>query len=164
MKPTCTEVLLVDDNPADLELTCEFLSRCPSASRIHTARDGEEAVAFLRRAGTSVEAGHPDLIVLDLNLPRKPSHAVLSEVKQDAELRFVPVVIFSTSQAPGDILRSYQLGANSYVCKPGNLRDFAAAVTTFSNFWFCCASSWRPPGHCRTRNLPPANDNDKENA
>ncbi len=156
MKPTCAEVLLVDDNPADLELTCEFLSRCPSASRIHTARDGEEAVAFLQRSGKFVAAGRPDLIVLDLNLPRKPGHAVLSRVKQDAELRLVPVVIFSTSQAPGDILRSYQLGANSYVCKPGNLPDFAAAVTSMGNFWFCCGGIRRNSEGREVSSLAPA--------
>lgn len=161
MKPTCAEVLLVDDNPADLELTSEFLSRCPSANRIHTAHDGEEAVAFLRRAGKFVEAGRPDLIVLDLNLPRKPGHAVLSEVKQDAELRLVPVVIFSTSQAPGDILRSYQLGANSYVCKPGTLSDFATAVTSMGNFWFCCGGIRHNPVD---RSLESCPTNNEENA
>ncbi|MGA2695194.1 MAG: response regulator [Terriglobales bacterium] len=139
MKCTPTEVLLVDDNPADRELTSEFLSRSHYPSHIHTAGDGDEAIAFLQGAGKYAHVARPDLIVLDLNLPRKPGHAVLSAVKQSAGLQRVPVVIFSTSQAPADILGSYQLGANSYVCKPGNLPDFAAAVTTMGDFWFGCA-------------------------
>ncbi len=140
MKPIPAEVLLVDDNPGDLELTSEFLSRNHYPHRIHTAGDADEAIAFIRGTGKYARVDRPDLIVLDLNLPRKPGHTVLSAVKQDANLQGVPVVIFSTSQAPADISRSYQMGANSYVCKPGNLADFAMAVITMGNFWLCCAS------------------------
>lgn len=161
MKHGHTQVLLVDDNPADIELTSEFLSRSHCASRIHTARDGDEAIAFLERRGEFARADRPDLIVLDLNLPRKPGHVVLCVVKTDEELQRVPVIIFSTSHAPDDIRRSYQLGANSYVCKPGNLSDFAAAVTAMGNFWFCCASPCSPEAGSASKL---AATNDKENA
>jgi len=134
------QVLLVDDNPADIDLTSEALSRGRFPHRVSSVPDGVEAVAFLRREGKHMNAQRPDLVILDLNLPRKNGRAVLAEVKSDPSLRRTPVVIFSTSQARPDIGRSYELGANSYVCKPGNLHEFVQAVQAISDFWLGCAA------------------------
>src|SRR5437899_3741502 len=136
---TSTEILLVDDNPADLDLTTEMLSRGEFSGRMRTVNDGAEAIAFLHGQGKYAGAQVPDLIVLDLNLPKKDGRAVLADVKNDPALRKTPVVIFSTSQAARDILGSYELGANSYVSKPGDLQQFALAVKSIQDFWFCCA-------------------------
>src|SRR5207248_8326792 len=122
MKPT-PEILLVDDNPADANLTCEVLATSERQSHIITVPDGEEALAFLHRTGKYDEAVRPDLLILDLNLPRKDGRAVLAEVKADPELDEIPVVIFTTSRSGRDIARCYELGANSYMSKPGNLRS-----------------------------------------
>jgi two-component system response regulator len=138
MKST-TEVLLVDDNPADSDLVSEILGRNKCLSNIHAVTDGIEAIAFLRQQGKYASDPAPDLVLLDLNLPGKDGHAVLTEIKSDPNLRATPIVIFSTSQAKEDIVCSYQLGANSYVTKPGNLPDFISAVTSIGEFWFCCA-------------------------
>jgi len=134
-----TEVLLVDDNPADSDLTGEVLARNGCPSNIHAVVNGAEAVAFLRREGKYADAVLPDLVILDLNLPRKDGRAVLAEVKADPLLRKIPIAIFSTSEAPQDIARSYELGANCYVSKPGNLQDFISAVTSIGEFWFAVA-------------------------
>jgi two-component system, chemotaxis family, response regulator Rcp1 len=135
-----TTVLLVDDNPADSDLTSEVLLRNPQTRIVHTALDGMEAMEFLRKQGRFSAAGAPDLVLLDLNLPRKDGKAVLKEIKDDPGLRHTPVVIFSTSQAGRDILSSYELGANSYVQKPGTLSEFVRAVTSIAEFWSRCAS------------------------
>ncbi|HZR58944.1 MAG TPA: response regulator [Terriglobales bacterium] len=134
-----TEVLLVDDNPADSDLVSEILRRNKSLGNIHSVTNGLEAIEFLRQQGKYARDPSPDLVLLDLNLPGKDGHAVLSEIKSDPKLRAIPIVIFSTSQAKKDIVCSYQLGANSYVTKPGNLPDFISAVTSIGEFWFCCA-------------------------
>jgi chemotaxis family two-component system response regulator Rcp1 len=131
-----TEVLLVDDNPADTDLTSEVLSRNGCPSHILSVVNGVEAIAFLRREGKYANALLPDFVILDLNLPAKDGRAVLAEVKGDPLLRKIPIAIFSTSEARQDILRSYELGANCYVSKPGNLRDFISAVTSIGEFWF----------------------------
>jgi two-component system, chemotaxis family, response regulator Rcp1 len=131
-----TEVLLVDDNPADADLTTEVLARNGCPSHIHAVIDGVEAITFLRRQGKYANAQRPDFVILDLSLPGKDGRAVLAEVKADPSLRQIPIAIFSTSQARQDILRSYELGANCYVSKPGNLRDFISAVTSIGEFWF----------------------------
>jgi chemotaxis family two-component system response regulator Rcp1 len=131
-----TEVLLVDDNPADTDLTSEVLSRSGCPSHIHAVFNGLEAIAFLRREGKYANALLPDFVILDLSLPGKDGRAVLAEVKGDQLLRKIPIAIFSTSEAPQDIVRSYELGANCYVCKPGNLQDFISAVTSIGEFWF----------------------------
>jgi chemotaxis family two-component system response regulator Rcp1 len=131
-----TEVLLVDDNPADTDLTIEILTRNGSPSHIHAVIDGVEAIAFLRRQGKYAKAPALDLVILDLNLPKKDGRAVLAEVKADPALRNIPIVIFSTSEAPRDIMGTYELGANCYVSKPGNLQDYIAAVTGIGEFWF----------------------------
>jgi CheY-like chemotaxis protein len=124
------KVLLVDDNPADIDLTSEAFSRCPHPHSVHAVNDGVEALAFLHREGKYAQEARPDLIVLDLNLPRKDGRAVLAEVKADLRLRSTPVIIFSTSQAP-----SFELGANSYVSKPSNLKDFMSTVASLAEFW-----------------------------
>jgi two-component system, chemotaxis family, response regulator Rcp1 len=131
-----TEVLLVDDNPADTDLTSEVLARNGCPSHIHSVINGVEAIAFLRREGKYANALLPDFVILDLNLPKKDGRAVLAEVKADPVLRKIPIAIFSTSEARQDIVRSYELGANCYVSKPGNLRDFISAVTAIGEFWF----------------------------
>jgi chemotaxis family two-component system response regulator Rcp1 len=131
-----TEVLLVDDNPADTDLTSEVLSRNGCPSHIHSVVNGAEAIAFLRREGKYANAPRPDFVILDLSLPGKDGRAVLTEVKADPDLRKIPIAIFSTSEAPQDIMRSYELGANCYVCKPGNLQDFISAMTSIGEFWF----------------------------
>jgi len=132
-------VLLVDDNPADIDLTHNALSRTPFSLHISSVPDGAEAMALLCRTGKYKDARPPDLVILDLNLPRKDGRAVLSEVKSSPQLRKTPVIIFSTSQASRDIGRSYELGANSYVCKPGNLQDYISAIMHIGNFWLGCA-------------------------
>jgi CheY-like chemotaxis protein len=129
------EILLVDDNPADTDLTSEVLARNGCPSRIHSMTDGAEAIAFLRREGNYAHVLLPDLMILDLSLPKKDGRAVLAEVKADLVLRRIPIVVFSTSQEQRDIVHSYELGANCYVSKPGNLRDFVSAVTTIGEFW-----------------------------
>ncbi len=137
---TAPEVLLVDDNPADLELTNEVLKKSKHHFRVNTVPDGAEAIAFLHRQGNYAGKPRPDLIVLDLNLPRKHGREVLSEVKHDPALARIPVVIFTSSQSSSDINRSYDLGANCYLRKPGNLPDFRAAVQSMADFWLNFAS------------------------
>ena len=137
---TATEVLLVDDNPGDTDLTAEVLSRNASPSHVHSVGDGVEAMAFLRCTGKYAGAPPPHLIMLGLNMPRKDGFTVLAEVKSDPALRKTPIVIFSASLTRSDVARSYDLGANNYVGKPGNLKGFVAAVTAIGNFWFGVSS------------------------
>lgn len=134
------KVLLVDDNPADVGLAREALAGGRHQSHISNVPDGEEAMAFLRRAGQYANAVRPDLVILDLNLPKKDGRAVLAEAKADTDLRTIPVVVFSTSRSMLDIGGSYELGANCYVSKPGNLDDYFLAVQSIEEFWFGCAS------------------------
>ncbi|MGA8151213.1 MAG: response regulator [Terriglobales bacterium] len=139
MKPA-PEILLVDDSPADASLVCQALALSPRGSHIHGVTDGEEAMAFLHRLGKHAHAVRPDLVVLDLNLPRKDGRAVLAEVKADPDLHRLPIIVFTTSSSGLDVVRSYELGANCYVTKPGNLGDFFAAVRSIEEFWFDFAS------------------------
>ena len=134
------EILLVDDNPADSDLTWLVLARSTRLNHISAVYDGEQAMAFLHRSGKHANAVRPQLVVLDLNLPRKDGRAVLDEVKADPELRKIPVVIFTTSRSGRDIARCYELGANCYVSKPGNLDDFRSVVRSIEDFWFGSAS------------------------
>ena len=129
------QVLLVDDNPADVGLTQEALAGGRHQSRISNVVDGEEAMAFLRRAGPYANAARPDLVILDLNLPRKDGRAVLADIRADEHLRTIPIVVFSTSRSMRDIARSYELGANCYVGKPGNLQDFFRVMRSIEEFW-----------------------------
>lgn len=130
------EILLVEDNPADVDLTQETLAYAKIRNRLHVVNDGEDALAFLRRQGRYSEAIRPDLILLDLNLPRKDGREVLAELKADPELRSIPVVVLTSSDAEKDVVRSYHLGANCYVTKPVDLDQFANVVRTIEDFWF----------------------------
>jgi len=130
------EILLVEDNPADVDLTQETLAYAKIRNRLHVVTDGEEALAFLRREGRYAQAIRPDLILLDLNLPRKDGREVLEELKADADLRSIPVVVLTSSDAEKDVVRSYDLGANCYVTKPVDLDQFANVVRTIEDFWF----------------------------
>lgn len=137
--PFVSDVLLVDDNPADTDLIAEVLLQHGCRGKIRAVIDGVEAMAFLRGQGKYIGVSPAHLVVLDLNMPRKDGRAVLTEVKADADLKKIPVVIFTASQAPQDVVRSYELGAGCYVGKPGNLPDFVAAVAAIGTFWFGCA-------------------------
>jgi len=137
------QVLLVDDNPADVGLAREALAVGRHKSCISNVSDGEQAMAFLHRAGQYANAVRPDLVILDLNLPKKDGRAVLAEVKGDTELRAIPIVVFSTSRSMLDIACSYKLGANCYVSKPGNLTEYFAVMQSIEEFWFGSASLTR---------------------
>jgi two-component system, chemotaxis family, response regulator Rcp1 len=130
------ELLVVDDNPADIALVCEALAGSLRHTKINSVGDGVEAMAFLNRREKYAGALQPDLVILDLNLPKKDGLSVLAAMKAGPELRRIPVVIFSTSQLRKDIVRSYEIGANCYVKKPGNLNEFFAAVKSIEEFWF----------------------------
>ena len=134
------EVLLVDDNPADIDLTREALIRSKRRLHISAVNDGTEAILFLRREGKYRKAPAPDLMVLDLNLPKRTGKEVLSDVKGNAALSSIPVVVFSTSQAASDIAGCYKLGANCYLSKPSTLPEFLAAVQSMADFWLGFAS------------------------
>jgi CheY-like chemotaxis protein len=129
------EILLVEDNPGDVRLTIEALKEGKVRNRLSVARDGVEALAFLRREGSHVEASRPDLILLDLNLPKKDGREVLAEIKVDPALRRIPVVVLTTSKAEEDILRTYDLHANCYITKPVDLDQFISVVRSIDDFW-----------------------------
>jgi CheY-like chemotaxis protein len=129
------EILLVEDNPGDVRLTIEALKEGKVSNRLSVARDGVEALAFLRREGPHANAPRPDLILLDLNLPRRDGREVLAEVKADARLRRIPVVVLTTSKAEEDILRTYDLHANCYITKPVDLDQFISVVRSIDDFW-----------------------------
>ncbi len=130
------ELLVVDDNPADVALVCEALAGSKLRCQISSVGDGVEAMAFLDHREKYVHAIPPDLVILDLNLPKRDGLAVLAAMKARPQLRRIPVVIFSTSELQKDIVRSYEMGANCYVRKPGNLNDFFFAVKAIEEFWF----------------------------
>jgi chemotaxis family two-component system response regulator Rcp1 len=130
------EILLVEDNPGDVRLTQEALDEAKMNNHLHVAVDGVQALRFLRREEEHAEAPRPDLILLDLNLPKKSGREVLEEVKADPDLRRIPVVVLTTSEAEQDILRSYELHANAYVKKPVDFSSFIDVVRAIENFWF----------------------------
>jgi CheY-like chemotaxis protein len=132
--PAC--VLLVEDNPGDVRLTEEALKENKFYADLQVTKDGVEALRFLRQQGPYADARRPDLILLDLNLPRKDGRAVLAEIKSDSDLRRIPVVILTTSQAEEDILKTYDLHANCYVTKPVDLYQFVKVVRSIKDFWF----------------------------
>ncbi len=129
------EILLVEDNPGDVRLTKEALKDAKVRNTLHVAMDGVEALAFLRHQGKYAAVPRPDLILLDLNLPKKNGREVLEEIKQDDGLRHIPVVILTTSQAERDIAESYRLHANAYVTKPVDLEQFLTVVKSIEQFW-----------------------------
>lgn len=128
-------MLLVDDNPADVDLMREILGSCKCHYNVNSVGDGEEAISFLHRRGKYAQAPTPDLLILDLNLPRKDGRAVLKQVKSDPLFWKIPIVVFTTSQASSDITSSYELGANCYLRKPGNLNEYRAVVQSMADFW-----------------------------
>lgn len=130
------EILLVEDNEADIRLTKEGLAEAKINNNLYVARDGEEAMKFLRKNGKHNGAATPDLILLDLNLPKKDGREVLREIKEDKKLAHIPVVILTTSEADKDIVKSYKLHANCYVSKPMGIDQFVEVITAIENFWF----------------------------
>jgi two-component system, chemotaxis family, response regulator Rcp1 len=129
------EILLVEDNPGDVDLTKEALERAKVANRLQVVEDGAEALDFLFRRGAYADACRPDIILLDLNLPKKDGREVLSEIKADQELADIPVVVLTTSQAEEDIVRAYRLHANCYITKPVDFRQFLRVVEAIEDFW-----------------------------
>lgn len=129
------EILLIEDNLADIRLTQEIFKDCKICNNLHVAKDGIEALEFLRRQGPFKNAPVPDLILLDLNLPKKDGRELLQEIKQDEGLKKIPVIVLTTSEAEQDILRSYNLGANCYITKPIDLDQFIKVVQTIEDFW-----------------------------
>ncbi len=129
------EILLVEDSSADVDLTREALEDAKVRNSLHVVRDGVEALAFLHREAPFGAAPRPDLILLDLNLPRKDGREVLAEIKDDSELRRIPVVILTTSEAEQDIVKSYDLHANCYVTKPVDLERFITVIRSIEDFW-----------------------------
>lgn len=138
------EILLVEDNPGDHRLTKEALHEGKVYNNLHWVQDGVEAIEFLKQRGKHEKSPRPDIILLDLNLPKKDGRQVLSEIKQDPNLRAIPVVILTTSAAEEDVLRSYDLHANCYVTKPVDLEKFIIVVQSIDRFWLSVVTL--PPG------------------
>lgn len=129
------EVLLVEDNPGDVRLTREAFREGKIRNNLHVAVDGVEGLAFLRREGKFADVARPDIILLDLNLPKKNGIDVLAEIKSDEDLKRIPVVILTTSVAEQDVLRSYDQHANCYIVKPVDLEQFLRVIQTIEDFW-----------------------------
>ena len=129
-------ILLVEDNPGDVELTREALADAKLLNNLYVVADGMDAVAFLRRQGQYANAPRPDLILLDLNLPKKDGREVLAEIKGDDNLKIIPVIVLTTSETDEDILKSYKLNANCYITKPVGFAGFAEVVRNIQTFWF----------------------------
>jgi two-component system, chemotaxis family, response regulator Rcp1 len=142
------EILLVEDSPSDSELTLEALKDFKVRNHVSVVEDGVLAMQFLRREEPYAEAPRPDLIMLDLNLPRKDGREVLAEIKADPRLKMIPVVVLTTSKAENDILRAYQLNANCYITKPVDFSQFLEVVRTIESFWLFVVT------------LPPASNSD----
>jgi len=136
MTGRCVEVLLVEDDPGDVDLTKEALKDGKVLVNLTVLEDGQKALQYLRREGPFKQAVRPDLILLDLNLPKKDGRDVLGEIKGDEKLRSIPVVVLTTSDADVDILRSYGLGGNCYVTKPVGFEQFRKVVKEIEDFWF----------------------------
>jgi CheY-like chemotaxis protein len=143
------EILLVEDDPGDVLLTVEALKQTKMHTNLSFARDGVEALAFLRREGKFAAAARPDIIFLDLNMPRKDGREVLGEIKLDPCLRLIPVVVLTTSADEEDILRSYNLHANCYVTKPVDLQQFMKVVSSIESFWFTVVKLPTCGGGCK---------------
>lgn len=129
-------ILLVEDNPGDVELTQDALRRSKVATRVSVVNDGDDAMEYLRRQNSYQDESIPDLVLLDLNLPKKDGMEVLKEMREDPCLRHIPVVILTTSEAERDILASYKLGANCFISKPVDLNEFRKVVESIDDFWF----------------------------
>jgi two-component system, chemotaxis family, response regulator Rcp1 len=129
------EILLVEDSPSDAALTIEALKAGKIANRLSHVEDGVEAMDFLRRRGKYADVARPELIMLDLNLPRKDGRDVLAEIKNDPDLKIIPIIVLTTSRADEDILRSYQLNCNCYITKPVDFNHFIDVVKSIEQFW-----------------------------
>jgi two-component system response regulator len=138
------EILLVEDSPGDADLARETLASSKVRNALHVATDGEEAMAFLRRTGKHTHAPHPDLVLLDLNLPKKSGKEVLAEMKADEDLRRIPVVVLTISKDEEEILKAYSLRANCYITKPIDLLQFVKVVKAIEDFWLTIVKL--PPG------------------
>lgn len=136
---TVTDVLLVDDSPADVRLTREVLKGSRLRFNLMVATNGEEALAVLRREGKYADAAWINLVLLDLNMPRMDGREVLAIMKQDSRLKRIPVVILTTSDSETDIVRTYDLHANAYVTKPAQMSQFSSALKAIEDFWMCAA-------------------------
>ena len=134
--PKPIDILLVEDNPGDVRLTREALKEGKVLNSLQVVGDGIEALAFLRHEGQYAKSPHPDIVLLDLNLPRMDGREALAEIKTDPDLRRIPVVILTTSKAEEDILKSYNLHANCYITKPVDLDQFIMVVKSVEEFWF----------------------------
>ena len=129
------DILLVEDNPGDVRLTQEALKEAKVRNDLHVVNDGVEAMAFLRKQGVYKEVPSPDMILLDLNLPKKNGHEVLTEIKSDDDLKRIPVVMLTISKAEEDIIKSYNLYANCFITKPVDLDQFLTVVKSIEDFW-----------------------------
>ncbi len=141
------DILLIEDSPADVRLTREALKEARVLNTLHVVQDGVAAMAVLRRQGPYAESPRPDLILLDLNLPKKDGREVLAEIKREEPLRRIPVVVLTTSRAEEDVLRSYDLHANAYVTKPVDLKQFLEVIRVFEEFWLAVVTL--PPNEKR---------------
>ncbi|MFC2045411.1 response regulator [Chloroflexota bacterium] len=130
------EILLVEDNPYDVRLMKETLIESKISNNLNVVNDGVEAIAYLKKEDKYIGTPHPDLILLDLNLPKLSGHDVLDFVKNDSKLKTIPVVMVTSSRSEEDIVKSYELHANCYVTKPVNLEQFTKVVNTIQDFWF----------------------------
>jgi two-component system, chemotaxis family, response regulator Rcp1 len=133
--PRPAEILLVEDSPTDVLMTQEAFEQARLLINLHVVEDGVEAIAFLRKAGSYGNAPRPDIILLDWNLPKKDGREVLTEVKADPELKAIPIVVLTTSQADRDIVTAYGLHANCYITKPVNFKNFTQVIREVGNFW-----------------------------
>jgi CheY-like chemotaxis protein len=139
------EILLVEDSPSDTELTLEALKDFKVRNHVSVVEDGVQAMLFLRRQGPYAEAPRPDLIMLDLNLPRRDGREVLADIKGDENLKSIPIVVLTTSRADQDILRAYQLNANCYINKPVDFNQFLEVVRSIESFWLYVVTLPPPP-------------------
>jgi len=133
---SAVEILLVEDNPGDVRLTIEALKESKILNKLNVVDDGIEALAYLNKEGKYKDRPHPDLIILDLNLPRKDGREVLAEIKEHKDFKRIPIVILTISEAEEDILKTYQLHANCFITKPVDINQFIKVVKSVSNFWF----------------------------
>ena len=133
---TLIHILLVEDSLADIELTLEALDEAKFLNEVQTVRDGADALEYLHRRGEHADAVRPDLIILDLNLPKRSGHEVLADIKEDPDLRRIPVAVLTTSAAEADVVNSYDLGANCFLTKPVDVGQFLRVVQSIEDFWF----------------------------
>jgi CheY-like chemotaxis protein len=131
------DILLIDDDEADAQLTIKLFKKDKLYNTLSTVSDGVEAMKFLRNESPYEDARRPDLILLDLNMPRKDGRETLAEIKADEELRFIPVVILTTSDAESDVAESYKLQANGFVAKPVDMKEFKELIRSLTNYWLC---------------------------